>query len=261
MKQEYLILTDSVNSLGTAKITKSENNFTAEISLMPEIMYNQNEVFKGYGVISVSGETKYLGVLDGTHGKLGFCGEILPAGIVITRKNITTGEEVYFCHGASDGNLTLVYNIFNNVRQEPVIPLKEPEIKTNKKKEEKTGEFKKEYILTAHTKLSKLLKDYKTEKVNGYYLKIPSPLLEFILKGEEVKNLVKTHGFYILGIKETNTEKEFVVVLPATVDADNPFKNCKEYGIHIKGDVEGDLSYWCIIAGVDEKGEYFKKIL
>ena len=104
-------------------------------------MYNQNEVFKGYGVISVSGETKYLGVLDGTHGKLGFCGEILPAGIVITRKNITTGEEVYFCHGASDGNLTLVYNIFNNVRQEPVIPLKEPEIKTNKKKEVHMGFF------------------------------------------------------------------------------------------------------------------------
>lgn len=263
MKQEYLILTDNVSSLGTAKITKNENKFEAEISLMPETIYNRNEVFKGYGVICQSGETKYLGVLDGTHGKFDYCGETLPAGIVITRKNITTGEEIYFCHGACDGNLTLVYNIFNN-KGKPDAPLKEQkESKSNYKEEINDVEikdgYKKQYVSTARTKLAKLLKEYKTEKVNGYYLKISSPLLEFILKEEEVKNLIVTYGFYILGIKESPDEKEFVVVLPTPYGSLNPFKNCEEYGIHIKGDVEEDISYWCIIAGTDMSGEYFKK--
>ena len=257
MKQEYLILTDTANSLGTAKITKNENNFSAEVSLMPGTEFSQKEVFKGYGVVNNTRETIYLGVLEGTHGKFDYCGEILPSGIVITRKNIVTGEETYFCHGASDGNLTEILNIYNNKKEnKEKTPLKEQVV--SKFKEEQN--FKKEYISTARTKVLNLLKEYKTEKVNGYYLKIPSPLLEFILKGEEVKNLIKTHGFYIIGIKETPEEKEFVVVLPSTSDDLNPFKNCKEYGIHIKGDVDGDISYWCIIAGTDGAGEYFKKM-
>ncbi len=246
MKQEYLILLKAENSVGTARIDEEKN---VEISLSEEIHIEKDCVFKAYFVDTENKTKEYLGVLDGYKGVFSYNNKFPKGGIVICIKNVSAGKEEYFCHGAREGNLKGVLECFmekNNAE------------KNNAK--EKTVNYEKEYVAALFKNISTIMKGYTYEKINGYYLREKERILEYIMSGEKVKKRVSEKGFYILAKKETEGGKEYIVAIPSEKEDGCPFENCEKYGYTADGEIGEEMQYWCIEAGRDAEGEYFKKI-
>ena len=122
---------------------------------------------------------------------------------------------------------------------------------------EEKPEYVKEYLNTAEDKLLMICKGFHTEKIGGYYLKEKSKILEYILGCNGVHQRITSYGYYIFGKKTEEKQTRFLIAIPSLKNEENPFDNCKQYAFSVASDGVAQDMFYCVMAGTDEKGEFF----
>ncbi|MDP4118726.1 MAG: hypothetical protein Q8873_06000 [Bacillota bacterium] len=292
MHREYLILTNGENNCGAVKLEISNNTLRAEVDIDGGEALGRGEVFRVYLVCpEAPGEkVRYLGVPEDHKGTYELKSTTAPLGIAVTRKNQQSGKENYLCCCAEQGLLKNVENCFkDHLNGEGKTMFKEKDISNDIAAEEENKnmaedvqnqqdtvkeappkdsiqsnqseiKFEKEYQRTAEEKLDIMVDGFQSEKINGYFLKGKSKILEYIMGSEEVYRRIMRYGYYILSSKKSENGEMFVISVPSAKKEENPFKGCDKYAFKVESDITEDMGFYSVAAGKDETGEFFCKI-
>lgn len=270
MQREYLILMQGEKSLGAVKLEMQESHLVAEVTVEASVVLSPEEVLKAYLVMPQTGEVRGLGVLEDHREQFELKNTTAPIGIAVTIKNTATGKESYLCHCAEEGKLEEVKKCFSAPEKQEPAPVEKKEIiqeqkeeplkPTPAKKTEEKTEFTVEYLRSAEEKLEQLTSEYETEKINGYFLKSKSRILEYVMGGQDIYRRIMRYGFYFFARKQNGEDEEFIIAVPSAKNEGNPFKNCEKYAFKLESDMVDEIGYYCVAAGKDRQGEFFKKI-
>ena len=256
MQREYLILMQGEKSCGAVKIEQCSEGLLAEISVDSALVLPENCVFRAYLVMPEKKETRYLGVLEDHTGSFALENTAAPVGIVLTLRNTGTGREEFCCLCAEEGKLAEMRGCFENAgKKETAGEERKEQSVENVGKITPAAAFEKEYVKTAIQKLKAMFEDFSFEKVNGYFMRQNSRIIEYILRDGTVPECIAEQGCYYFAVK--NGENEFLIAVPAKEES--PFDECAEYAFEIRSEGCRGEKLFCVIAGQDSEGEYFRR--
>lgn len=242
MQREYLILMQNEKSVGAVRVEQNPEGFAAEIDVDLGYSLEQNSVFKAYFCLPLSAEVRYMGVLDDHKGRFELQNTAQPFGIALTEKNTKSGEEKLCCLCAEQGMLAEVKACFAGKAQ---------------KEQTTKNMFEKEYVKSTAQALFDEFPEFDFEKINGFFLQNIGKIGEYIMSDKEVSLRIAQYGYYFYGQKRT--EKEFFIAIPSKTGENTPFENCEKFSFKVKPSFSVDEIFYCIIAGTDENGEYFRR--